>query len=122
MADGHLRVSLHVNVEGQKVNMSELLPSTMESSGSQMWLAVDCAKLHFSPVIHRRGRRKAVCCFLHHHFYYLEGFAVLPDVSPRGAVYIPVELGPVDVPPSPVKDGNECIYHNIVLKIVPTSV
>lgn len=29
---------------------------------------------------------------------------MLPDVSPRRAVYIPVQLGSVDIPPLPVRD------------------
>ena len=35
-------------------------------------------------------------------FSYLEGFAVLLDISPRRALWIPVKLAPMDIPPLPV--------------------
>lgn len=53
---------------------------------------------------------------------YLEGLAVLPDVSPGGAVYVPVQLGSVDVAALPVRDRIDNIYRNNFLSAVSTSV
>lgn len=97
MAERHLRAIFYINFEEYKVNISELLPSTIVS-GLQLCLR------YFSSGIHRQDRRKAVCCFLHYCFFYLEGFAVLLDVSPRGAVYVPVQLGSVNIPPFSVRN------------------
>lgn len=96
-AERHLRAIFCINCEEYKVNLSEPLPSAIVS-GSQLCLR------YFSSEIHRQDRRKAVCCFLHYCFFYLEGFAVLPDISPRGAVYVPVQLGSVNIPPFPVRN------------------
>lgn len=43
------------------------------------------------------------CTWLSQCSPYLEGLAMLPDISSRGTVFIPVKLGSVNIPPFPGK-------------------